>query len=69
MYPSRSREAKLYFAIYCNLGGRRIVRSGGLRQADEHHTSPTMTHHDVPFVVSLIWLAALNGGMILLLLW
>ena len=27
-----------------------------------------MTHHDVPFVVSLIWLAALNGGMILLLL-
>jgi len=28
-----------------------------------------MTHHDVPFVVSLIWLAALNGGMILLLLW
>ena len=42
---------------------------GGLRQADEHHASPTMTHHDVPFVVSLIWLAALNGGMILLLLW
>jgi len=27
-----------------------------------------MTHHDIPFVVSLIWLAALNGGMILLLL-
>jgi hypothetical protein len=68
VYPPRSREAKLYFAIDCNLGAadRKV---GGLRQADEHHASPNMTHHDVPFVVSLIWLAALNGGMILLLLW
>jgi hypothetical protein len=69
VYPPRSREAKLYFAIDCNLGGRWIVKIGGLRQADEHHASPNMTHHDVPFVVSLIWLAALNGGMVLLLLW
>jgi len=27
-----------------------------------------MTHHDIPFVVSLIWLAALSGGLIFLLL-
>ena len=27
----------------------------------------SMTLHDVPFVVSLIWLAALSGGMIFLL--
>ena len=27
----------------------------------------SMTHHDFPFVVSLIWLAALNGGLIFLL--
>jgi len=26
-----------------------------------------MTHHDVPFVVSLIWLVALSGGLIVLL--
>jgi hypothetical protein len=28
----------------------------------------SMTNHDVPFVVSLIWLAALSGGLIFLLL-
>jgi hypothetical protein len=28
----------------------------------------SMTHHDIPFVVSLIWLAALSGGLIFLLL-
>ena len=62
VYPPWSREAKLYFAIDCNLGGRRIVRSAAF--------SPrlmSMTHHDFPFVVSLIWLAALNGGLIFLL--
>jgi hypothetical protein len=27
----------------------------------------SMTHHDVPFVVSLLWLTALSGGLIFLL--
>jgi hypothetical protein len=27
----------------------------------------SMTHHDVPFVASLIWLTALSGGLIFLL--
>jgi hypothetical protein len=28
----------------------------------------SMTHHDIPFVVLLSWLAALSGGLIFLLL-
>jgi len=28
----------------------------------------SMTNHDVPFVVSLIWLAALSNGLIFMLL-
>jgi hypothetical protein len=62
VYPPKSRKAK-YFAIDCNPGGPLHRKIGGL--------SPrlmSMTNHDVPFVVSLIWLAALSGGLIFLLL-
>jgi hypothetical protein len=61
VYPPKSREANHTLQLIVTWGplDHRIGSlSPGLM---------SMTHHDVPFVASLIWLIALSGGLIFLL--
>jgi hypothetical protein len=61
VYPSKSREANHTLQL--------IVTWGPLdhRIGSLPPRLMSMTHHDFPFVVSLIWLTALSGGLIFLL--
>jgi len=58
--PSKVQAAE-YFAIDFNLGAT------GSKDRRPFVRLINMTHHDVPFVVSLLWLAALSGGLIFVL--